>query len=514
MKEMLFDIYGYAVFFYSLLLIINYTVLMFLSFNSHRREKTFLSIAWIKKMLSDSPYTPGVSIIAPAYNEESNIIDNVVSMLSVDYPKFEVVIVNDGSTDSTLEKLIDYFCLVEVPFAYHEAVKCAPVRRVFKSTKPIFEQLTVVDKENGGTKADASNAGINASRYPYFIDTDVDCIIDKYALYRLVWAVLKEKTPVIAVSSTMLMVNGCKVENGRMVESRVSKRPIPLFQQVEYLRSYLVGKMGWSALNAVNNVSGGFGFFRRDVVVAVGGYDSSSFAEDMDLVMRMISYMCELNQPYRIPHVAETTCWTEGPPTLWSLNKQRTRWARGLMQCMLVHRKLLFNPRYKRLGLITYPFMFVFEFVAPIIEFIGYISLIWFILIGAVNWMTFWVILLMLYTFNEFMLLVICFFSYYVEDPSNRNSKWDYVWLFIASLFEPILYHPLIVFFSVKGYFSFLTKRSFKWEDIKREGFGKERQREEERRRQREEEEEEEQNDSEPEVGSDHDEDNDNDERR
>ena len=219
------------------------------------------------------------------------------------------------------------------------------------------------------------------------------------------------------------------------------------------------------------------------VVVAVGGYDSSSFAEDMDLIMRMISYMCELNQPYRIPHVAETTCWTEGPPTLWSLSKQRTRWARGLMQCMFVHRKLLFNPRYKRLGLITYPFMFMFEFIAPIIELIGYISLIWFILIGAVNWTTFWVILLMLYTFNEFMLLVICFFSYYVEDPSNRNSKWDYLWLFIASLFEPIIYHPLIVFFSVKGYFSFLTKRSFKWEDIKREGFGKERLEEEERKR-------------------------------
>lgn len=472
MKEVLFDFYGYAVFFYTLLLIINYTILMLCSFHELRKNKTFLSLAYIKKTLADSPHTPGVSIIAPAYNEETTIIANVISMLSVDYPKFEVVIVNDGSTDSTLDKLINYFSLVEVPHSYHEQAKCAPVKRIFKSTKPIFEQLIVVDKVNGGTKADASNAGINVAKYPYFIDTDVDCIIDKYALYRLVWAVLKEPEPVIAVSSTMLMVNGCKVENGRMVESRVSKNPIPLFQQVEYMRSYLVGKMGWSALNAIYNVSGGFGFFRRDVVIAVGGYDSTSFAEDMDLVLRMTGYMCERNEPYKIPHVAETTCWTEGPPTFFALDRQRTRWARGLLQAVFVHRKLFFNPRYRKVGLIVYPYIFFFEFLAPIIELIGYVSLIWFILIGAVNWTTFWVMMLMLYTFNEFMLGVICSFSYYAEDPTNRTNKWDYFWLLLASLFEPILYHPFIAIFSIKGYFSFFTKKSFKWEDLKRQGFG------------------------------------------
>jgi cellulose synthase/poly-beta-1,6-N-acetylglucosamine synthase-like glycosyltransferase len=472
MKEFILDFYGYFVFFYSLALILSYITLMVLSFSSQKRQKTFFSLPYVKKMLTDSPYTPGISIVAPAYNEEKTILDNVHSLLSVDYPKFEVVIVNDGSTDSTLEKLIDEFELVQVPFAYRERVKSEPVRRVFQSKNKNYDKLTVVDKKNGGTKADASNAGVNVAKYPYFIDTDVDCIIDVNALYRLIWPVLTSHKRVIAVSSTMLMSNGCRIENGVLIKEKVPHTPVPLFQQLEYMRSFLVSKMGWATLNAIPNVSGGFGFFDREIVVAVGGYDSQSFAEDMDLLVRMVMYMCDLNKPYKVDQVPETCCWTEGPPTVGVLNRQRTRWARGLLQYMSVHRKVLLNPHYKQMGMLTVPYLFFFEFMAPIVEATGFVVFIWLLLTNGINWTTMWIIFLMVYVFNIFLTGVVCFFSYYVGASYWRSIKSGYLLIFLASLFEPFFYHPMITFFSVKGYLSYFTKRNFKWEAMKRQGFG------------------------------------------
>lgn len=179
------------------------------------------------------------------------------------------MIVNDGSKDSTLEKLIEYFDLVEVPFAYVEQIKTKPFKRMFKSTSEKFSKLIVVDKENGGTKADAVNAGLNAASYPYFVNTDVDCILARDAIYQCMTPVL-EKSDVIAVSGAMAMSNGCKIENGQIIESLPPHSLIPLFQTVEYMRSFLIGKMGWSAINAMPNVSGGYGLFNREIAIAAG----------------------------------------------------------------------------------------------------------------------------------------------------------------------------------------------------------------------------------------------------
>jgi cellulose synthase/poly-beta-1,6-N-acetylglucosamine synthase-like glycosyltransferase len=474
MKNFILDFFGYFVFFYSLTLIITYTTLMVLSFLSQRREKIFFSVPYIKRMLADSPYTPGISIIAPAYNEEASIIDTVRSMFAVDYPKFEIIIVNDGSTDSTLDKLINAYDLVEVPYAYRELVKSAPVKRIFKSRNKAYYQLMVVDKENGATKADASNAGINAASYPYFIDTDGDCILDKDALYRLIWSVLSNHKRVIAVSAAMMMVQGLKMENGQTVYERVPHSPIPLFQELEYMRSYLVGKMGWAFINAIPNVSGGFGFFDREIVIAVGGYDSKSFAEDMDLTSRMVKYMYESGIPYKITQVPETCCWTEGPSNVFLLGRQRTRWARGLMQWLFVHHKMILNPRYHQVGVLLMPYMTVFEFLAPIIEITGLVFFVWLALTNAINWGTTWAIFLMIYMFCLFLTMVVCFFSYFIGSSYRRYvfAREGYFLLFLASMFEPFIYHPLIMFFSLKGYFSYLTKRNFKWVNMSHKGSG------------------------------------------
>lgn len=469
MRGFILDFFNYFVFFYTSVLATSFIFFAFLSFISLKRRKNYYVESYIRKIIKESPYTPGISVIAPAYNEEKTIIDNVRSMLALDYPVFEVVIVNDGSTDKTLEKMVDYFDLAEVPFAYIERIKTKPFRRLFKSTNPEYKRLILVDKENGGTKADASNAGINVASYPYFICTDVDCILEKYALQRCILPVISSDKQVIAVSGTMLMANGCVVSEGQIIDVKSPHTPIPLFQNLEYMRSFLIGKMGWSAINGMPNVSGGFGLFDRTVAIAAGGYDGTSFAEDMDLITRMVGYMCDFSRPYRIVQIPDTCCWTEGPPNLAMLYRQRNRWARGLFQTLSIHHKMMFKKTYKQMGMLTLPYMFIFEFLAPIIEVTGIGVFIYLALTGAVNWNTAWLIYLTIYIFCQFLSIVVITYDYYVGMLYKRG--YEYLWIILASILEPIIYHPIITIFSLSGYFSYLTKRNFKWKNMERKGF-------------------------------------------
>jgi cellulose synthase/poly-beta-1,6-N-acetylglucosamine synthase-like glycosyltransferase len=441
--EIFVQIYEYVIFFYSLTLILLYSALITLSYF---RISKYLSQKnkELEKIVAESPFIPGISIVAPAYNEEVTIISNVSSMLTVNYPNFEVVIVNDGSKDSTLDLLIEHFEMEETQFAYVEKIKTKPFKRIFKSTNPKFERLIVVDKENGGTKADASNAGVNVAKHPYFICTDVDCVLERNALINMIQPVLKSKEVVIAVGATMRMSNSCEVESGIMTKTKLPKAIIPLYQEIEYLRSYLVGKMGFSVINAVHNVSGGLGLFNKEVVIAAGGYDPLSHAEDMDMTTRMIAYMVNYKQKYRVAQIPDTCCWTEGPPTVKVLNRQRTRWARGLLQIFTIHRKYLFNRRYKQMGLITFPYIFMFEFLAPIIEFLGYLFTIYLLFFGGINFNTVWIMLFFIYIAG----LTLSFFTILFERKvSHMFTDREYIRLFFFCIVEPILYHPLIVFF-------------------------------------------------------------------
>lgn len=469
MGDFVLNFFNYFVFFYSGCLIIAFVILMFLSFTSLKMRKRYHVENYVRKVLETSPYTPGISIIAPAYNEETTIIDNVNSLLSVEYPLFEVVIVNDGSEDSTLDKLIEYYELVEVPYAYIERIKTKPFRRILKSKNDKYSKLIIVDKDNGGTKADASNAGINAASYPYFICTDVDCILDKHALYRVILPVLSSDKQVIAVSGTMRMANGCETSNGQITVVKPPHTLIPLFQNLEYMRSFLVGKMGWSTINSMPNVSGGFGLFDRDIAIAAGGYDGTSFAEDMDMVVRMVSYMCDFARPYRIIQIPDTCCWTEGPPNLAILSRQRTRWGRGLIQAFDVHRKVVFNRNYKQMGLLTLPYMLIFEFSAPIIEAVGFLVFIYLALQSAINWQTMWLMFLTIYIFFQFLSVVVITYDYYIGMRYRRG--FEYLWILLASVLEPFLYHPFITIFSLRGYLGYIAKTNFKWGKMTRKGF-------------------------------------------
>jgi len=468
MLQHFFDIYGYSIYIYTLILMLIYLLLIFFAWKDIFHSKDTVQDDIIREIIGSSPYAPGVSIIVPAYNEENTIIENAFSLLGQDYPKFEVIIVNDGSKDSTLEKLISNFDLEEVPFYYVEHIHTRPFKRLFKSKNPEYSRLTVVDKENGGTKADPINTGLNIASYPYFVNTDVDCILTRDAVYQCVMPILTDSS-VIAVSAMMTMSNGCTVENGVITKLDPPKKLIPLFQELEYLRSFIVGKIGWSHINAMSNVSGGFGFFNRDIVINAGGYSTDSFAEDMDVLAHIVGYCCENHIPYKVVQIPRVCCRTEGPNNLRNLIRQRIRWGRGLIQTFHRHWNKVFNRHYGRMGLLAYPYVLIFELVAPIIEFTGYFVLLYLILTGGVNWETSAIIFIAAYLYWLLIVGVIIIFAY--ESRCAYPSLRSYIRLALAGMFEPIIYHPWITLSSIRGYFDYITGKKAVWKTIERKGY-------------------------------------------
>jgi cellulose synthase/poly-beta-1,6-N-acetylglucosamine synthase-like glycosyltransferase len=463
--------YQYLIFFYSFAITLFYLLLALFSLLMIGRKKSRYT-SYEYQLLSDLPESaPYISIVAPAFNEEVIIIDNVTSLLRMDYSNYEVIIINDGSKDETLSLMIKEFELEETPFPYIEKVRCRPVKRIFRSVNPKYSKLLVVDKVNGGTKADAMNAGVNVASYDYFINTDVDCILAPDTLSKVILPVLDSKIKVIAVGATMRMANGCELEHGLMTKIKLPTRIIPLFQEIEYLRSYLLAKMGWSMWNLIPNVSGGFGLFDTKIVIDVGGYDPLSHAEDMDMTLRMVGLMHDRKEKFEIVQIPDTCCWTEGPPTMKVLQRQRTRWARGLLQIFVVHRKFLFNYKYGRMGMFILPYALIFEFFAPLIEVTGFAALCYLFFTDEVNFRTFW--LMILYVYLVSITISMITISFDIRVKKQYESYWDYLKLVLFSSIESFVYHPFIVIFGISGYWQFLTRRNFSWGAMTRQGFSK-----------------------------------------
>lgn len=326
-------------------------------------------------------YKP-VTIIVPAHNEQTTIEHTVSSVLAVRYPELEVVVVNDGSTDDTMEVLKRTFHLIPTSRPVRSDIPCQPIRAVYDSlTHP---GLRVVDKEPGG-KADALNAGINASSYPLVCNIDADSLIDVQSMVQITRPFLEDHR-VVAVGGVVIPANDCVIEKGEVKQIRLARRRLARFQIVEYIRAFLFGRLGWSRLDALMIISGAFAIFRRTALIEVGGYRTDTVGEDMELVLRMHRFYCDKKKPYRILFLPDPICWTQVPEDLRSLARQRRRWQQGLAQSLLLNRQLFLNPRYGRVGLVGYPFFMFFELLSPLVELLGYVAVAIAVVSRAIDW--------------------------------------------------------------------------------------------------------------------------------
>jgi cellulose synthase/poly-beta-1,6-N-acetylglucosamine synthase-like glycosyltransferase len=421
-------------------------------------------------VLASSPQAPAVSILAPAYNEGVTIIENVRSLLSIHYNQLELIVINDGSKDDSLQKLINGYDLQQVQHIYQQPITTKPVRGIYKSRNPVYHKLLVVDKQNGG-KADSLNAGINIASGKYLVCIDADCILEQDALLKLIKPFMEEPwKPVIATGGVIRIANSCVVENGRLIEVNLPKRFLPRVQTLEYIRAFLLGRMAWSRLNGLLLISGAFGAFDRDIVIRAGGYNTKTVGEDMELLVRMRRYMEERKLAYSVAYIPDPLCWTEAPENYKILGRQRNRWTRGSIETLKLHRKMFFNPRYRLLGMLSYPYWFFFEMLAPAAEFIGLLAFIFFILIGMVDWPFFCALLLFIFTFGFLYSVFAILMEVYTFNQYRK--KGDIGKLMFTALLEPFLFHPFVVWSAIRGYIDLFRKKKG-WGEMVRAGFTK-----------------------------------------
>jgi len=323
-------IFAHLIFWLTLVLFATYLLLGIhsaLALRKYLRKNSYVNY----NSLVLSPLSPRITIIAPAFNEGKTIIDNVRTLLSLYYNNFEVIIVNDGSTDDTFPKIRDAYELVRVNYYFDYRIPCERIRGVYRSKDPAYNRLTVIDKNNGG-KADSLNAGINISRSNLIVTIDADSIIEPDSILKLVKPFLEEKEKkVIGTGGVIRIVNSCDVERGHIRQINLPKKFLPRLQVLDYTRAFLLGRMAWSHLDGLMLISGAMGMFDRETVIRAGGYNVKTVGEDMELVLRMRRYMAEHKQNYEVTYIPDPLCWTEVPADLRSMRKQRTRWTRGLI---------------------------------------------------------------------------------------------------------------------------------------------------------------------------------------
>ncbi|RYZ29774.1 MAG: glycosyltransferase family 2 protein [Chitinophagaceae bacterium] len=463
----LYDLFTYGVFAYSVVVLGMYIFIGLYSIGETRKYIRKSSFAEFK-LLASSEHAPSLSILAPAYNEGATIIENVRSLLSIYYNNFEVIIINDGSKDDSLQKLIDVYDLEVVPYYSEQPIKTKPIRGVYKSRNPVYKKLVVVDKVNGG-KADALNVGINIAQNQYVVCIDVDCILEQDAMLKLTKPFLENgHARVIATGGVVRIANSCEVKDGKIVQVHLPKQFLPRMQALEYIRAFLLGRMAWSRMNGLLLISGAFGAFDRDIVIAVGGYDHNTVGEDMELVVRMRRYMEELELPYEVAYIPDPLCWTEAPGSYKILGRQRNRWTRGTIETLRMHRKMFFNPRYGVLGMVSYPYWFFFEFLAPLVEFFGFVFFLIFAVLGFMDWQFFFALLLLIYSFAA----VFSAFAILMEalTYNQYKKKSEIASLMLTALVEPIIFHPFVVWSAVKGNIDLLRKKN-SWGEMSRQGF-------------------------------------------
>jgi cellulose synthase/poly-beta-1,6-N-acetylglucosamine synthase-like glycosyltransferase len=408
---------------------------------------------------------PPVTIILPAYNEEKTIVESVTSLLFIKYPSYELLVVNDGSKDKTLEVLIDSFNLVKTDYVYRSSIDTEEVQCIYISKE--YRSLVVIDKKNGG-KADALNAGINISRYPYFCAIDADSILGEDALARLIMPFVHDPVRTTAVGGIVKAANGADIVKGRLLRERMTWNPLVIFQTVEYARSFFMGRMGLSVMNSLLIISGAFGLFRKEDVLKVHGYRRKSLGEDMLLVVSLHKQKLREKSPYRIGFLHDTVCWTEIPSDLRTLKKQRVRWQMGLMESLTESRNMFFNPRYGAVGLFSIPFYFFSEIIPPFLEFMAYAIMGVGLYVGALNLQMLFHFFLVSWLYSAVHSFVGLATEYFMV---QRVSKFHHFLLKLClSCFENLFYRQINLVYRIAGFFKYFSNKR-EWGEMERKGF-------------------------------------------
>ena len=411
-----------------------------------------------------SRLTPPVTICVSAYNEDATIVDSIRALLSLQYPRYEVALTNDGSTDATLEQLIAAFELRRVDQPLRPGIPTAPIRGVYRSD--IHPNLVVIDKANGG-KSDGLNASVNAATSPLICCIDADSILEPDGLVKVVRPFV-ERPATIGAGGIIRVVNGCRVDKGHVTEVALPRKPLAMFQTVEYSRAFLAARTGWSAINGLLIMSGAFAAFRRTAFVEVGGFAPDSIGEDFELCLRLHRKARDERRPYRLDFVPDPVCWTEVPTRLRELGGQRSRWHRGLVDTLWRHRQMIGNPRYGAVGMLSLPFFAAFEFLGAFMELLGYVTVVAALALGVVN-VSFAVLFFAVAVLSGVFLSLA---AVLMEDLAFRRFErlGELLKLLAYCVAENFGYRQVMTGYRLRGFFAYLHGNKA-WGEIRRVGF-------------------------------------------
>ncbi|SFA81066.1 MULTISPECIES: glycosyltransferase [unclassified Bacillus (in: firmicutes)] len=448
---------------YMIVIIVFYTVILVISMLQLRKHFKLNRKQVYEDYVDDFAVKP-ISIIVPAFNEEAGIIPSVRSLLSVNYPSFEIIVVNDGSTDSTWQKMIEHYEMKEIKRVVRKQIETKPISSIYQST--LLTNLYLIDKENGG-KADALNVGLNFAHYPYICSLDGDSVLEQDAFLKVMKPIVDSGEEVIASGGSVRIANGCEIHNGNILNIGLSNNPLVIMQIIEYLRAFLMGRIGLSRHNLLLIISGAFGVFSKKWIVEAGGYKTDTVGEDMEMVVGIHRLLKEKKLKKKIVYVPDPVCWTEVPEEMKFLRKQRRRWHRGLFESLWRHRKITFNPKYGSIGFISFPYFWIVEFLGPIVELFGYVFVVLSMFFGGI--------------YLEFAILIFllsCLYGSLFSMSAVLLEEWtltrypkvsDMLKLFFYSMTETIWYRPLTVFWRCEGIWQ-MIKGDHSWGEMKRKG--------------------------------------------
>jgi cellulose synthase/poly-beta-1,6-N-acetylglucosamine synthase-like glycosyltransferase len=456
---------GWLVFINGALLNILYTLQLAIAFRALRRRRSARTPMSAWRRFRDQ--TVPISLLAPAYNEESSIVDSVRSMLSLNYPHFEVVVINDGSKDGTLATLIAAFDLKPVKRTYREQLPHKPIKTLYGSER--YPKLLVVDKPNGG-KADALNAGIDVAGAPLICAMDADSLLESDSLLRAVQPFIENFDKVVACGGSIRVVNGSEVKRGRVVRIGLPRDLLSLFQVIEYLRAFLIGRLAWSEMGAMMLISGAFGIFKRQVMIDVGGYTLDTVGEDMEIIVKIHRHLAETGKTDEMRFVPEPVCWTEAPRTLKGLAGQRKRWQRGALETFFRHRAIMGQSKYGLPGTVGYIHVLITDVIGPPLEALGYFFMPLLYIAELLNLDFLLAYLALTFVFGVFISVG----SLALEEIElRRYPKASYLLvLMFAAILENFGYRQINTIWRVQGWWQYIRGKTH-WDQPLRMGFGK-----------------------------------------